>query len=177
MNDPRLNSVHLEAVGRRDAFRRAREQLLAARGSETIAIESSKRLNVSLNGDLKTCSPRDRGIMQLWIYDENRPYLLKVGLNHIGRMPDNDIIIPDPSISRRHCTILVHSDMTAEIHDTASRNGTFVNGKRVTQPTIVQPGDEIRICDRPLVLRSNLDQTLAPKQHAEPDNDNRTCIM
>ena len=182
MNDPRLNSVHLEAVGRREEFRRAREQLLAARGHTTITFESNKPIEEppNLGASSPTRPPRSRNILQLWLYDRDRGYLLKVGLNHIGRMPDNDIVISDPSVSRRHCTILVHSDLTAEIHDTASRNGTFVNGQKVMQPTRIHPGDQILICDRALYLRSNLDQTVPPKlqqQIAKPDNDNHTCIM
>ena len=33
---------------------------------------------------------------------------LKVGLNTLGRSSDNDVIIAEEFVSRRHCTILIH---------------------------------------------------------------------
>jgi pSer/pThr/pTyr-binding forkhead associated (FHA) protein len=84
-------------------------------------------------------------------------YPLKVGLNTIGRMPDNDVPILDGSVSRRHCAIVVHAGDGCEVHDTASKNGTFLNGERVTTPTPIKPGDEVRLCDHRLVFLSDDD--------------------
>ena len=36
-------------------------------------------------------------------------YPLKVGINTVGRSPDNDVVVQDCYISRRHCAILVHT--------------------------------------------------------------------
>jgi pSer/pThr/pTyr-binding forkhead associated (FHA) protein len=79
-------------------------------------------------------------------------YPLKVGLNTIGRFPENDIVLEEIEISRRHCVILVHVRGNCEIHDTASMNGTFVNGLRIRKPVSLEPGDQIRICDRHFFL-------------------------
>jgi pSer/pThr/pTyr-binding forkhead associated (FHA) protein len=38
------------------------------------------------------------------------------------------------------------------LHDTASKNGTYVNGKRISGPTRLRSGDEIRMCDQRLVF-------------------------
>jgi pSer/pThr/pTyr-binding forkhead associated (FHA) protein len=43
------------------------------------------------------------------------------------------------------------------LHDTASRNGTFVNGKRIVEPTRLQRGDEIKIYKRRLLFISESD--------------------
>jgi predicted component of type VI protein secretion system len=48
----------------------------------------------------------------------------------IGRAPENDIVIPHDSVSRKHCTV----DLTRgvfTITDLGSSNGTFVDGERL----------------------------------------------
>jgi pSer/pThr/pTyr-binding forkhead associated (FHA) protein len=70
-------------------------------------------------------------------------------------MPDNDVVISDGSVSRRHCAILVHTQRGCELHDTASKNGTFLNGKRVMGPTRLSDGDQIRMCDHTVVFKSS----------------------
>ncbi len=79
---------------------------------------------------------------------------MKVGLNTVGRSSDNDVVVSDCFISRRHCAILVHSEDGYELHDTASKNGVFLNGARLACPTSLKSGDTIRICDRQFVFVS-----------------------
>lgn len=49
----------------------------------------------------------------------------------VGRAPDNTLIIEDPSVSAHHCEILVHGTEVI-VRDLGSRNGTLVNGARLT---------------------------------------------
>ncbi len=86
------------------------------------------------------------------LVERGRAHPLRVGINTVGRLADNDVVIDDPHVSRRHCAVLVHSNQSCELHDVASKNGTFLNGERVTCPTRLKPGDEIRMCDLNLVL-------------------------
>ncbi len=61
----------------------------------------------------------------------------------LGRHRNNDVVIGDPKVSSFHARI----DRTAEgfvVTDLNSRNGTFVNGKRVTTGAL-QTGDELRL--------------------------------
>jgi hypothetical protein len=70
----------------------------------------------------------------------------------IGRVKDNEVSIPTPSISRKHAVIA----LTAEgyvITDLDSGNGTFVNEERV-QMARLQDGDKIRLGDRSFVFRA-----------------------
>jgi len=62
----------------------------------------------------------------------------------IGRDPSNFIAILDSSVSRAHCSI---SRRNGEyfLTDMGSRNGTSVNGRLVTQETLLSDGDVIRI--------------------------------
>ena len=75
-------------------------------------------------------------------------------MNTIGRLPDNDVVIEGPYVSRRHCAILVHASQGCELHDIASKNGTYVNGLRLCGPTPLASGDEIRMCERQFVFMS-----------------------
>lgn len=53
----------------------------------------------------------------------------------IGREQDCDVIILDPSVSRRHAEIL-HSESGWLVRDTGSTNGTKINGVATTQSRI-----------------------------------------
>jgi pSer/pThr/pTyr-binding forkhead associated (FHA) protein len=61
----------------------------------------------------------------------------------VGRAPNSDIPILDPTISRRHAEVECGDDGFA-IRDLGSSNGTYVNGERV-EATKLAAGDEIQI--------------------------------
>lgn len=61
----------------------------------------------------------------------------------IGRSPTNNIFTRDKNVSRVHCQIVM-SDTGCILTDLQSTNGTFVNGKRVSECEL-KAGDEIRV--------------------------------
>jgi hypothetical protein len=154
MSDPRLQSLHLESQPRRDAFRAARQMIQAACGSQTIAGD----LRLLADEDAlhaPTAAPpasRPAGRFAFFLKDGNDVFPLHMGLNSVGRLPDNDVVIRDECVSRRHCAVLVHTDMRCELHDVASKNGTLLNGKRIGGPTRLQSGDQILLCNRRLTF-------------------------
>ncbi|HEV3260812.1 MAG TPA: FHA domain-containing protein [Gemmataceae bacterium] len=154
MADPRLNSMHLEPP-RREEFRKAREVLLDARGDQTKCAEDHAEA-VRPAGDSKTMiqrlGSRIPSGLEFAIMDKDSIYPLRVGLNTIGRLPDNDVVLQDPYVSRRHCAIVIHATDGCELHDVASKNGTYLNGRRLAGPTPLISGDEIRMCERQLVF-------------------------
>lgn len=160
MGDPRLNSLHLEPTRRQD-YRRARDELLESRGNQTICAERQHE-----GEDVSHTLARHSAVLQpgtsveCWLTDREFVYPLKVGLNTMGRSADNDVIVEDLYVSRRHCGIVRHHDDRCVIQDTASKNGTFVNGSKIGQPTTLRPGDRIRICNREYVYQ---DRTAAPQ--------------
>src|SRR5438309_8725076 len=154
MNDPRLNSVHLE-YPRREDFRRARGMLLDARGLHTVALEKREgRPDGQSHTMIEDISARAATPSEYWLMDCDGLYPLKVGVNTIGRLPDNDVVIQGPYVSRRHCAILVHIENRCELYDIASKNGTYINGMRLCGPTQLSTGDEIRMCDRQFIFMS-----------------------
>ena len=60
----------------------------------------------------------------------------------IGRAPDCDCHLTEPSVSRRHAQ-LRRVDETWLLRDLGSSNGTRLNGMRVTEEVEVRPGDTI----------------------------------
>lgn len=72
-------------------------------------------------------------------------------LTYIGRAEDNQIRILDPGISRRHVLITATGDGYT-IRDLKSQNGTYLNGERVDERTLMD-GDRITLGDVTLVFR------------------------
>src|SRR6266581_5712263 len=68
---------------------------------------------------------------------------LKDGINTLGRVAANDSVINDPSVSGRHCEVMVSAD-GVRLKDLGSTNGTFVNRVPVTE-TVLQPGQRIQL--------------------------------
>ncbi len=67
----------------------------------------------------------------------------------IGALPDNDIVVPSPAVSRYHAQLQCRGRFV-EIKDVGSSNGTYVNGTNVRSCPL-EPGDRIRIGDIDLV--------------------------
>lgn len=62
----------------------------------------------------------------------------------LGRDPGADVRLPHPLVSRRHARVKRHG-AGAVVADLGSANGTFVNGKRLTLPVLVRPGDRVQV--------------------------------
>jgi hypothetical protein len=170
MADPRLNSLHLDPTRRQD-YRRARDQLLESRGCETICAERQRDEDSRLEHTLIRQSASGLpAAVECWLSDREFVYPLKVGLNTMGRSADNDVIVEDLYVSRRHCAVLMHHDLTCVLQDTASKNGTYVNGAKIGGPTALKPGDRIRICNREYVFNN---RTALP-QGQQPPSPTRT---
>jgi ABC transport system ATP-binding/permease protein len=74
-----------------------------------------------------------------------RPFPVGKGGLHIGRTAEqNQLVINDPEVSRQHAYVELASDGSAKIVDPGSPNGTFVNGRRISE-TLLHSGDTVRI--------------------------------
>lgn len=69
----------------------------------------------------------------------------------LGRHPDCDIVLESGAVSRQHARAS-KSTNGFTIEDMKSRNGTYVNGKLIQEPTKLHDGDMVRICDIELVF-------------------------
>src|SRR5277367_6054937 len=72
-----------------------------------------------------------------------REYLLDKPTIAIGSHPKNDVVADHTTVSRWHATITRKVD-GFELADLGSTNGTYINGRRLTEPVALKPGDEIK---------------------------------
>lgn len=68
----------------------------------------------------------------------------------IGRSPENTAVINDPVVSGQHAEIVI-SGGDYVLRDLGSSNGTFVNGRQVSEQAL-NAGDEIRVGSTRLML-------------------------
>ncbi len=70
---------------------------------------------------------------------------IDVGKNElsVGRAPDNDVVLDDPSVSSRHC-MLFRRGGKYTLRDLGSTNGTSVNEFNIRE-TRLKPGDEVSV--------------------------------
>jgi pSer/pThr/pTyr-binding forkhead associated (FHA) protein len=61
----------------------------------------------------------------------------------IGRVEDNAFQIAEPSVSSRHCEILLQGGEVL-VKDLNSTNGTFINGEKITE-RVLKPGQTLRL--------------------------------
>jgi transcriptional regulator with GAF, ATPase, and Fis domain len=76
-----------------------------------------------------------------------------------GRLPDNQIALADPLVSRQHCQF-TWVDGQVTLKDLSSNNGTFVNGLLVQERTLAH-GDLIKVGETLLLLACQADETAA----------------
>ncbi len=86
-----------------------------------------------------------------WLRLDTQRYPLRQGETTVGRSPYCSVQLMSLQASREHAAISVSGDV-AVIADLGSRNGTFVNERRITGPTRIVPGDKVSIGGLDLVL-------------------------
>ncbi len=74
---------------------------------------------------------------------DQKTFPLPSNVTVIGRRRNCDLWIPLDSVSRRHCQLSLE-DGTLKVRDLGSRNGTFLNGRRIREE-VAHAGDRIQI--------------------------------
>src|ERR1700694_1687274 len=82
---------------------------------------------------------------------------------NVGRVQGNDLMLPKGNVSKHHARLL-YRDGRFIVTDLKSTNGTYVNGRKIAQATIVREGDKIYIGD--FVLRLDGGQAPAASPNA-----------
>jgi pilus assembly protein CpaF len=72
---------------------------------------------------------------------------------NVGRVQGNDLMLPKGNVSKHHARLL-YRDGRFIVTDLKSTNGTYVNGRKISQATIVREGDKIYIGDFVLRLQT-----------------------
>jgi pSer/pThr/pTyr-binding forkhead associated (FHA) protein len=71
----------------------------------------------------------------------------------VGRSSEAQLILADPEVSRRHASFQSRNGIVY-IDDLDSRNGTFLNGKRVTEAIEVREGDTVDVGTTRMMVRT-----------------------
>ena len=78
------------------------------------------------------------------VFSPNRRIQLKTGECVLGSAGDNDIVINDPTVSRRHAVLRRKGDQWL-ITDQGSTNGKLVDGRRISGPSPLRDSAVIRV--------------------------------
>ncbi|XP_061894671.1 kinesin-like protein KIF1A isoform X3 [Entelurus aequoreus] len=169
-----LNETWEEKLRRTEAIRMEREALLAEMGvamredGGTVGVFSPKKTPhlVNLNEDP--------------LMSECLLYYIKDGITRVGRLDASsrqDIVLSGHFIKDQHCTFTSCTDVQGEtvVLQPCEEALTYVNGKRVTQPTVLRSGNRIILgkshvfrFNHPEQARAERERTPCAETPAEP---------
>lgn len=88
-----------------------------------------------------------------------RAFPLKDEDNRLGRLPENQVTLTSPRVSRRHAAIR-RTDEGIVLVDVGSTNGSRLNGEdlRARVPVPLSPGDRIQLADELLLFHTSIDE-------------------
>lgn len=87
----------------------------------------------------------------LEVVGENRRLAVGAATISLGRSPDSDVVLDDRRVSRRHAELRLRLGRHT-LYDLGSTNGTFVNGKRVSE-VVLSDDDRITLGGATLIYR------------------------
>lgn len=93
-------------------------------------------------------------------------YPLGVDAANIGRSGENAIVLVHERVSRRHAQVEWNGDQYL-LRDLGSRNGTYLNGRRIEAPAALRHGDLIGIGGFTLFFDA-ADETIGAEEDATP---------
>lgn len=112
-------------------------------GPVTVAVETDQALRpgtLLVAGDMVT----GQGTATLTLPDGRRVVLDQEKVT-LGRLPECELAVADPNVSRRHALVRKGPDGSWVVEDLGSTNGTKVNGLRISGSRRLEDGDEITV--------------------------------
>jgi pSer/pThr/pTyr-binding forkhead associated (FHA) protein len=88
-----------------------------------------------------------------WLEGSDGERRLIRGSCSIGRSASNQVVLSSDKVSRRHALIQVQREKEFWLVDFGSRNGTYLNGRRIVQPSRLHAHDRISIGSFELVFK------------------------
>jgi DNA-binding winged helix-turn-helix (wHTH) protein len=129
-------------------------------------IRTVHRVGYAFCGETTAARPAPPGPL-CWIEWGAQRYPLETGEHVIGRDPDVSIRIDASTVSRRHARIVVDASR-AVLEDFGSKNGTFHGAVRISAPTALADGDDIRIGSQLLTFHVRAASSTETETSVEP---------
>ena len=112
-------------------------------------IRTVPRYGYAFHGDARPASaigdtPSEPGSAGPRLVSRRREWPLAEGANVVGRDRDCAVCIDSSTVSRRHARILVVNGAST-IEDLGSKNGTSVDGRKITEPAALKDGVRVRV--------------------------------
>jgi predicted component of type VI protein secretion system len=105
----------------------------------------------------------------------NQTLKLSDGITIVGRHDDCQLRIKSAQVSRRHCELFEKKGLLL-VKDLGSTNGTYVNGKRIQEQRVLEPGDELMIGQVKLRV-AKVGQTPPPPASPKSSKPGDTAIV
>lgn len=132
--------------------------MLGGDGARPVPIRTAHRVGYSLDAPVR--SKDERGApSRHWVVANRRRTSLHQGENIIGRGEASDVRVEGTTVSRRHARLIVKGNKTW-LEDLGSKNGTSLNGVRVSAAQMLASGARISIGSAALVYYA-LDSALS----------------
>jgi DNA-binding winged helix-turn-helix (wHTH) protein len=116
-------------------------------------IRTVHRHGYAFGGNARTLArsgaPEGRAYRLIW---NARELALDEGETILGRSREATLFIDDDSVSRRHARIVIKGESLI-VEDLGSKNGTTLNGERLTRPALLENGATIKIGSVALLFR------------------------
>lgn len=120
------------------------EPLNVRQAARTTAVHKINNLDLHTAVGVATASAQIRSL-------SGRVYPLAGAATRIGRLPDNDIVLDQPNVSRHHA-VVIDTGTSFVITDLRSANGVDVGGRRIRGTAPLNDGDPFRICEHEFVF-------------------------
>jgi DNA-binding winged helix-turn-helix (wHTH) protein len=108
-----------------------------------------------------------------WLVGSTSEIELMSGENVLGREGPGVVLVKSSTVSRRHARISIDADGVV-IEDLGSKNGTYVNDRRVSEPTPVANGDQVRIGSLLFTFKQSSDGTSTATHSSHRRSESRT---
>ncbi|MBN2656286.1 MAG: FHA domain-containing protein [Spirochaetales bacterium] len=96
---------------------------------------------------------------------DKAPWIIPLSGNFsIGRLESSDLILSSGSVSRRHAKMNFDGE-DLYIQDLDSSNGTFVNGSRIRERSLLRDGDLLKIGQTEFRVSEGLPKTKEQEEH------------
>jgi pSer/pThr/pTyr-binding forkhead associated (FHA) protein len=97
---------------------------------------------------------------------------------HVGRGTDSTVLINDKKISRNHAELVINEGRL-QLIDLNSSNGTFLNGKKITEPKNLTNGDLIAFEKHVFTVKIEIkeDEIIEEQQETEEEDNDHTSIV